>query len=1143
MIGMGYAPLLAQTTSTTILGTITDSSGAVVPGAKVTALQVLTGLKREEATSNTGDYSFPLLNVGEYEVTVQLAGFKTEVRKNIVLQINQKARIDFTLQVGGQEERIDVSAEAALLRTDDATLGQVVDHRRVVELPLNGRNLGGLAVLQPGVQFGARMGFDGLTGDGGGVPVPGHVIAISANGQRDTNQHATLDGVVATEARVNTLPYTPSIEAVEEFKVQAGTYSAEYGTNSGAQLTIVLKSGTNDYHGTAFEFLRNDVLDAEDYFVNYFTAPGEPRNPKNQLRQNQYGGVISGPFTIPKLYNGKDRTFFMVDYEGRKRREPGGIGTSNVPPAAFRSGDLSALLNRHDDSGNPLSPVQIVDPLTGLPFPNNLIPDSRISAGAKNLMQFWPAPQRINPDPLSGINYVGPSNIKTDDHQVYVRIDHQISAKDKVFGHYAFDDITYANLPGDNPNFSYYVAGRNQNVAGQWVHIFSPQRINEFRYGFDRSVDNTGNPRTNTDFDLDELGLTGFRVVSDNNRKFTPREAGVPDITFVNFSNSAGAAALGDRDGGNGYDYNNQHQISDNLTFSRGAHSFKTGIDFRRVALHRAAANVPRGGISFDGDIAGNDFAAYLLGYPSFTQTPEGFPRTVPRQNRYGAYFLDDWKANRKLTLNLGLRYEYNSVATDIEGLWRSLSFRDKENGLPVLLPEIYTPYHFYSPEKKLFMPRVGLAYRLTDNWVVRSGYGIYHNVHQLNNYTILNLNPPLSGSSEFSQTTTDGRLDPTLPPLTFEAPFGAVDETRATNANALNPDNFEPRVHQWSLDVQRQLPFQTVLTVGYVGSRGTHIDNTVELNNPDPGLSSLPTTAQQRRPYQLIVDGPGGPQRTITRIRFLDAGANSWYHGLQVNAEKRFSHGLMLNVAYTFSKAMGEGYGRNEGAGALANRYQDPRNRQADRARYGFDVKHNAVISWLYEVPTPSAFRTGPGKWVLGGWQVNGIWTLRTGFPFVVDQNNTLNTFNSPTRPDRVRSGKVDNPTITQWFDTEAFRVVTCRVDYLADRCHYGSSGNAILDGPAFKGLDFSLFKNFTIREGMRLQFRAELFNVFNSPNFGTPNATLDAGSAFLPSIDPNTGQIGPDPVQGGFVGGPGAITTLVSPMRIIQFGLKFIF
>jgi hypothetical protein len=307
--------------------------------------------------------------------------------------------------------------------------------------------------------------------------------------------------------------------------------------------------------------------------------------------------------------------------------------------------------------------------------------------------------------------------------------------------------------------------------------------------------------------------------------------------------------------------------------------------------------------------------------------------------------------------------------------------------------------------------------------------------------------------------------------------------------------------------------------------------------------LSSLPTTAQQRRPYQLIVDGPGGPQRTITRIRFLDAGANSWYHGLQVNAEKRFSHGLMLNVAYTFSKAMGEGYGRNEGAGALANRYQDPRNRQADRARYGFDVKHNAVISWLYEVPTPSAFKTGPGKWVLGGWQVNGIWTLRTGFPFVVDQNNTLNTFNSPTRPDRVRSGKVDNPTITQWFDTEAFRVVTCRVDYLADRCHYGSSGNAILDGPAFKGLDFSLFKNFTIREGMRLQFRAELFNVFNSPNFGTPNATLDAGSAFLPTVDPNTGQIGPDPVQGGFVGGPGTITTLVSPMRIIQFGLKFMF
>ena len=289
----------AQTTSTSILGTVSDSTGAVISGAKVTVTNSGTGVRRSELTSNTGDFNFPLLDPGEYEVTVEMAGFKTESRKNVTLELNQKARVDFTMQVGAQSERVEVNAEAALLRTDEVSLGQVVDQRRVAELPLNGRNLAGLAVLQPGVQFGQRMGFDGLSGGGGGVPVPGATIAISANGQRDTNQHATLDGVAVTEARVNTVPFTPSVEAVQEFKVQSGSYSAEYGTNAGAQLTIALKSGANQFHGTAFEFLRNDVLDAENYFQNYFNAPGSPRRPEGRVaaepvrRRLQRSGVDS----------------------------------------------------------------------------------------------------------------------------------------------------------------------------------------------------------------------------------------------------------------------------------------------------------------------------------------------------------------------------------------------------------------------------------------------------------------------------------------------------------------------------------------------------------------------------------------------------------------------------------------------------------------------------------------------------------------------------------------------------------------------------------------------------------------------------------------------------------------------------------
>lgn len=1124
----------AQTTSTSILGTVTDKSGAVVAGAKITARNVGTGVARAATTTNTGDFNFPLLDVGTYDVTVEMPGFKTETRSGIGIQINDKARIDFNLQVGTQSDVVEVRSEAALLQTDEASLGQVVGTKRISELPLINRNLAGVFVLQPGVQYGGRMGFDGQTGGGGGVPIPGASISISANGQRDTNQHATLDGVVATEARVNTLPFTPSIEAIAETRVLTGSYSAEYGSNSGAQITIVMKSGTNQLHGAAFEFLRNDVLDAESYFQNFFNPPGAARRPKNALRQNQYGGVISGPVVIPKLYNGRDKTFFMFNYEARKRREPGGIGTATYPTTAFRNGDFSTLLNRGTDSrGNVLAPIVVTDPLTGSPFPGNIIPANRIAPSAKSLLSFFPVPQFENRDFVTGgLNFIGTSNLKLDDDQRFVRIDHNFSDHDKVFGRYAFQDISYLNLPGDNPNFTYAVAGRNQNLATQWVHIFTPAVINELRYGYNRSVDNTLNPRSNTDFDLDTLGLTGFRVVSDNNRKFTSREAGLPNF------NVQGITGIGDRDGGNGFDFNNLHQINDNLTINRGAHNMKAGFDYRWVGLRRGAANVARGTLGFNGDIANYGFAAFLLGYPSTADTPEGLPLTNVRQNRYAGYFLDDWKATRKLTLNLGLRYEYNGVAKDIDGLWRSMEFR---NGLPTLLPDIGTPYEFYTPEKKLFMPRIGLAYRITDGTVLRSAYGIYYNVHQLNNYTILNLNPPLSGSSQFAQTATNnGALTNTTSPLTFANPFGVVNNTRPTNANALNTDNFQPRINQWSFDIQRQLPWSSVLTVGYVGSKGVHIDNTVELNNPDPGLST--TSPQLRRPYQFIQDGINGPIRTLNRIRWLDSGANSWYHGLQINLEKRFSQGLTFGVAHTYSKAMGEGYGRNEGFGFVgSSTYQDPRNRAADKTRYPFDVRHNTVINFLYEIPTVPAFKQNAGKYLLGGWQANGVYTIRTGFPFTVTQGNTLNTFNSPTRPDRIGNGTISNPNRQQWFNPDDFRVVTCLNTATPDLCHYGNSGVGILDGPGFRNLDFSLFKNIPIGERFKLQFRAEATNIFNTPNFTPPNSSLTTSTAFLPSRNAS-GQLA-YPTQAGRLQGPGEITGLISPMRQMQMALKFLF
>ncbi len=1134
-------PALAQTTSTTILGTVTDSAGALVAGAKITVTNTKTGISREVAASSTGDFSFPLLDVGIYDVAASAQGFKSEVRRNVILQINEKVRVDFALQVGTTSERVEVVANTATLQTDDATLGLTVEQRRVEELPLNNRNLGALAILQPGVQYGPRSGTDGQ-GFGQrqgshGIPIPGIGLSFVANGQRETNQHATLDGVVATEARVNTIPFSPSPEAVQEFRVLSGSYSAEYGFNAGAQTIIVTKSGGNDVHGSAFEFLRNDIFDAENFFQNYFNAAGQARSKKPSLRQNNFGGVLTGPVWIPKLYDGKNKTFFMVNYEARRRRDGGLAQTANHPTTAFRNGDFSSLLSLP-------TPIKIVDPLTGIEFANNIIPANRISNVAKELMKFWPEPQRVNANPLVGVNYTGFERRTLDDSQLFVRVDHNISEKDKIFGRYAYNDVTYSVIPGDNPNFTYFVAGRNQNVATAWIHIFNPNFINEARYGYNRSVDNTLNTRANTSFDVEALGLTGFRVVNDNNRKFTPRETGVPTITVNSFS------TLAEQDGGNGFDFNNLHQFNDNVTWSHGSHTSKFGFDYRWVALFRGAANVPRGGLTFNGDLANNGFAAFLLGIPSNTTTPEGLPLTQTRQQRFALYATDDWKATRKLTLNYGLRWEYNTPAVDIDGLWRTLSFEQLTNGLPTVIPAIGSKLQFYDAQKKLFMPRLGLAYRPTENWVIRSGFGIYYNVHQLNNYTILNLNPPKSGTSTFVNTSAAGRLNNAAnqPVLTYTAPFGVVNPTSATGINALDPANNQPYTSQWSLDVQRRLPFDTVLSVGYVGNKGTHIDQTVELNAPAPSILPNPNA---RRPIPSFVDGFGGPVRALNRLRWLTSDGNSWYHALQINAQKRFSKGLQLNVAYTYSKAEGEGYGRNEGGGALPNSYQNPRNRAAEKTRYGFDFRHSAVTSFLYELPTLPAFKDNFGKHIFGGWQMNGIVVLRSGLPFTVTQTNTINTIEGHVRPDRLASGKLNNPTIDKWYDPDAFRVVTCQQPgstatdagralntYLAQFCHYGSAGQGILEGPGFKNVDYSLLKNTQITEKLKIQFRWEIFNLFNTPQFAVPASGLNAATAFLPST-----AGGAFPTQVTASRGPGSISSLVAPMRQMQFGLKLLF
>jgi hypothetical protein len=1130
--------LFTQTTSTEVLGTVSDSSGAVVPGATVTLLRVQTGEKRTATTDNSGNYSFPLIEIGDYTVSVAMEGFKTQTQTGVHVEYQQKARVNVQLEVGAATERVEVVATGVELKTDDASLGATIDHTRVVELPIVNRNFASLVVLTPGVQFGTRMNMNPLSAGAGGF-FPG-ATQVSANGQRDANQRVTLDGVIASEPLVNTVYFNPSIDAIEEVKVHTGSYSAEYGMNNGANVQVALKSGTNEFHGAFFEFLRNDAADAKDYFLNFQVPAGTALQSKNRLRRNQYGAWVSGPVRLPG-YNGRDKTFWSFNYEGTQETQES-VQQAFWFPAAFRTGDFSALLTPLIRNGVPVrAPTIIYDPVTGEPFRDssgritNIIPASRINRNAQKFINdFLPLPQ-FTPEDILDTNIISTVPNILHQNQYFARIDHQFSSKDKIFGRLAtmHGDYTINNI---NPNFPSVQRIQNYNVAFQHLHTFSPTTLNEFRVGFNKVNNDQTGPRTNTDFDPDSLGIGQFRVAVDNNRKFRPDETGIPPTGIIG------------SDGGARFDLNGMYQFSENLSFIRGSHSFKTGLEYLRFGLDRAAANVPLGSLGCCP--GGYGLAGWLMGYPTNSSSAEGLTWTAPRQNRWGAYFQDEWRATRKLTINMGLRWDFFQVPHDVNKKWRSLRLdilTQSTDGrqLPTVVPEPNTDFDFYRTDNRYFMPRVGIAYRATDKWVIRSGAGWYANVQQMNNMTILDLQPPYSGTFGFNQvddpaltipisyggrdsTATTRKFRPGTPVLTLDNPFpGQGTAAARTNVLAFTPDNRASSVWQWSFDIQRELPWSTILTVGYIGSKTSHIDNTIpNFNSPDPSTN---TDFNSRRPFQAYVSrGEGDVARLLGNIRYLDSFANANYHALQIQAQKRYSHGFTTGLAYTYGKALGEGYGRNDPAGNVQSVYQDPRNRRQNRGRYGFDVTHNAVLNYVWEMPM---FRGSKGVTyaILGGWQTSGIITLRTGFPFSLSGGN-LNT-NSSTYPDRVADGRLGSAADRQlWYDPTAFRRTDCNIQTHPELCHYGNAPTDALVTPGLHTFDLSLAKNWAIKplgEGAKLQFRAEAFNAFNTPQFGVPNGLSYVSND---SIIPDAPRVG-------------EIRSLRQPMRIFQFGLKLYF
>jgi hypothetical protein len=946
-------------------------------------------------------------------------------------------------------------------------------------------------------------------------------MSIIANGQREVHQSITLDGVESITPLYNISSFTPSIDAVEEFKVQTGSYSAEFGQSSGGRVEVSMKGGTNQLHATVWEFLRNNAFDAETYFLNFQRPISAGRLKKDALRRNQFGGFFSGPVI-------KNKTFWSFNYEERRQTQEA-VSTAWFPSQDFRKGNFGLLLNPpiNPATSRPVrAPIVIYDPLNGVPFSGNIIPAARQHPGALNVIdKFLPLPDFQQLDPLDfTASRAIPSIIGA--RQYFGRLDHTFSSKDKVFGRFAVDKSDWqANQI--NPNFPENRISDAYNVATQWIHTFSANVLHEMRFGINNWGDNYLNPRSNSNFDVDSLGIGKFRVAGDGNRKFTAAETGIPGIGFT----------IGDSNGRTDDTYS--YQFADNLSIIRGKHAIKTGALVVHAAMDRRAANLTRGALSFSSNESGLDFASLLLGYPNRSQTAEGYPSVNMRSRRVGAYVTDEWRVRNNLTITMGLRFDYmgnpydklGHVRTvDLEHLYTTASGAQ----IPTLSPAVESDaakQKFWKQVAPFWQPRVGIAYRPMNKWVIRTGVGQYTSPQHFVQISTANLMPPLSGFQQNDSVTDPVAGSPTrvfragVPILTLNDPFSGTVARPPVSVWRLEPDRQERDVWQWSFDIQRELPWSLGLTVGYVGSKTSHSANSYE--NYNGALPSRDTNFQARRPVQQFFD-PSVPSlgiQTLGRIFAFDSYSNQHYHGLQTKLERRFSKGMSFGISYTYSKANGDGEdGGNEGA-----MRQVAADRAGSRARTAFDLTHNAVIHFVYEIPFGKNLK-GPVGAVLKGWQTNGIFSFRSGFPWTPTVGlNDLNTGGdgTPIRPDRLADGRLSDPSRNLWYDPTAFQRVSCNIPSRPDLCHYGNSGRNIMTSPGQKNLDFSLFKNFSVTERFKIQLRGEAFNALNTPFFGQPN---NLGFVSAASVTPDAPRVG-------------EIRSLRGAMRVMQFGVKFSF
>jgi hypothetical protein len=1104
-VGLGVAlPSFGQTFGQ-ITGLVTDSSGGVLVGAPVTVTNPQTSFTRTENTNNSGSYTFPNLLPGGYSVKVEMPGFQTSIRSGIELQVDQVARLDFQLQVGAVAQVVEVTTGAPLLNTEDASVGTVIENQRIVDLPLNGRNFLQLVALSPNVTAGFANGGQSSSRQGGDRATQ----QISISGNRREWNYFTLDGMTNTEVNFNTYLFLPSIDALQEFKVQTGVYSAEFGREVG-QVNVSTKGGTNEYHGTLFEFLRNNALDARPFGFTTTVPVSSP------FKWNQYGFTLGGPIQIPKLFNGKDRLFFMANYEGfRLRNQTQGV--YNVPSVAMRGGDFSQIL-----------PGTVInDFTTNRPFDNNRLPTSQLDRISIKMLEFYPAPNQ--PGSALVRNYLSLQNNKTDKDQFNTRIDFVESAKSNWFGRFSWGDEYILN-PALYLNGHFTATTVHQALIDN-TRILKPTLVNEFRFGFNHFFNDIGGE---LNYKRDVITEFGIAIPAP-----PPIAWGTPSVGILGFS------GFGDDNNSPYLNYNYTFQWTDNVSWTHGTHAVKFGADVRRDRYSQIGNQFPRGAAGFQNQATGYGFADYMLGYMFNNSDAAGLANTQFRATSQAYYLTDTWKVRPNVTVTAGLRYEYVPPWTNKNTNWLNtfVPLNAPVAGIadPALHPVFIRPGtgDFYQDmpirfnpairvarDNRLgdrlidasytnFAPRLGIAWSPNPKWTVRLGAGIFY-AQDIGN-SVFDLGRNFVG--RFTVTQSNHNLtwqNPILAvgnnPCGTKAPLVCIDQPLAL---VHNHDHKTPYVEQYELNIQHQLSNSMALEVGYLGTQGHVLQRFSYLaNNPVLG----PQPLAQRWPYPEfgLIQG------------VMNAG-DSNYHSLAVKVTRRYANGLTILSGYTYSKSIDNGSGvRTLGSDALFP--QNSYDLRGERGRSIFDQRQRWVTSAVYDLPFGKGrkyLNQGLASKTIGGWQINSIFTVAKGFPLnVVPGSDRSQTSTGYDRTNATGiSPNLDNPSPNQWFNIAAFSLQPLNT--------YGTAGRNSATGPGIFNWDFSLLKSFYFAEKRYLQFRFETFNLLNHPNFGDPNLSLGNNRVDASGV----------PIVG--TGAFGTITTTRNgiDMRELQFSLKLVF